>query len=285
MRRVGSTVWVTFGLFAGLGGFAATALLATSLAPSLGIESANALVLGITAATLAGSWFVARLYRIRTFIERPLDELRRVGFVSWGGYAGLIGCALVAARVLGIPPLDVLDLALPSSLLASAIGRLGCLSYGCCTGRPSSAGIRWRRPESRIVRELGESGCVPRVPAQLLSSLHAVATFALVAALAGLARPGLPTLLVLLVYSLGRFAIECLREEPRYTRFELTRGQIASAAVFLVALVLLFFLPAEGIAASFHLTAFSPLTLVAPLASGALTFVVCGVHHRHVGTW
>jgi phosphatidylglycerol:prolipoprotein diacylglycerol transferase len=283
--RVGPTLWVTFGLFAGLGAFAATALCAASLEPRYGEKPANTLVLGATLATLGGGWLVARLYRLASLIERPLEELRRVGFVSWGGYVGLIGSTLAIAHAFRMPLVEVLDLTLPSSLFASAIGRLGCLSYGCCGGRPCEHGILWRHPESRVVREFGSAASVPRVPTQLLSSLHALATFALVAALSGRARPGAPTLFVMILYSLGRFVIEFLREEPRYPPFELTRGQIACAAVCSLSLLGLLGLPAAGLAAPLHFSMSAPLTLVAPLASGALAFAVCGVHLRRVGSW
>jgi phosphatidylglycerol:prolipoprotein diacylglycerol transferase len=283
--RVGPTLWVKFGAFAALGTFAATSICTLSLAPSRGHGIASALVFGATAATLVSAWLGARLYRIGKLVEEPLQELRRVGFVSWGGYLGLIACVLAAAHVANLPLLDVIDLALPASLLASAIGRLGCLSYGCCGGRPSAHGIHWRRPESRIVRELGEAGSVPRVPAQLIQSVHAFATFALVAVVAGRSSPGTPTLLVMIVYCLGRFAIEFSREEQRFTTLELTRGQIAALVVFALSTVGLFFLPAEGIAASFHRSSSSPWTLWAPLASGALAFLVCGVHVHRVGRW
>jgi phosphatidylglycerol:prolipoprotein diacylglycerol transferase len=285
MGRVGPTLWVTFGAFAGLGTFAAMALSAVSLVPVVGSDRASSLVFGTTMATLVGGWLVARLYRIDRFVERPLEELRRVGFVSWGGYVGLIGSVLASAHVAKMPLLDVIDVVLPASLLASAIGRLGCVSYGCCGGRPCELGIRWHRPESRIVRELGEAGSLPRVPTQLLQCLHALATFAVVAALAGHAGPGAPTLFVMILYSLGRFAIEFLRDEPRFGRFALTRGQILAGLVFTLSTIGLFFLPAEGVAASFHLSPVSPLTLAAPLASGMIVFLVCGVHLRRVGSW
>jgi phosphatidylglycerol:prolipoprotein diacylglycerol transferase len=285
MGRVGPTLWVTFGAFAGLGAFAATALIAFSLAPLIGSEHSSSLAVVATAATLFGGWLVARLYRLDRFVERPLEELRRVGFVSWGGYVGLIGSVLACAHVEKMPLLGVIDIVLPASLLTSAIGRIGCVSYGCCGGKPCKHGIRWRRPESRIVRELGEAGSVPRVPTQLLQCLHALATFAVVAALAGHSRPGAPALFTMILYSLGRFAIEFLRDEQRFGRFELTRGQIVAGVVFTLSTIGLFFLPAEGIAASFHVWPVSLLTLAAPLVSGMLAFVVCGVHLRNVGSF
>jgi phosphatidylglycerol:prolipoprotein diacylglycerol transferase len=284
MFRSGPLVWVTFGAFAGLGTFVATALTAVSLAPVYGVGQASALVLGVTAATLVGAWLVARLYRIGELVARPLEELRRVGFVSWGGYVGLIGAALVTGHCAKMPLLDVIDLVLPASLLLSAVGRLGCVAYGCCAGRPCVHGIRWRRAESRIVRELGEIGRVSRVPTQLLQCVHALATFAVVTALAGRAKPGAPTLFVMILYALGRFAIEFLRDEPRFGRFELTRGQITCAAVFTLSTSGLFLLPAAaGTAASFHFAKVSPLALAAPLVSGIVALVVCSAHGRRVG--
>lgn len=284
--RIGPTVWVTFGLFAALGALSATALLAARLEPVCGATAVVTLVLGATAATLGGGWLVARLYRFGSFLERPVEELRRVGFVSWGGYLGLLAATFAVARTFDVPYLVVIDVALPASLIASAVGRLGCASYGCCGGRPCDSGIVWRQPESRIVRELGDAAKVPRVPAQLLSGLHALVTFAAVAVLSDDgARPGARALLVVMLYALGRFAIEFSREETRYTSFELTRGQLACGAAFGLSFVGWMTLPATAAPASIHGSLGSQLTLVAPLASGAFTFVVCGLHLRRVGTW
>jgi hypothetical protein len=107
--------------------------------------------------------------------------------------------------------LDVAALGLGAFL---ACGRIGCLSAGCCHGRPARWGIRYG-PEHA---ELGLPSClmgVRLVPIQLVESLlvaGAVAT-GLAVVLAG-GQPGEAASLYVVAYAALRFVLEFLRGDP-----------------------------------------------------------------------
>jgi prolipoprotein diacylglyceryltransferase len=125
------------------------------------------------------------------------------------------------------------------------------------------------------------------VPTQLLSAVWALAVCALGFSLMALAvPPGVPAALSTLVYALGRFAIESLRDEERWIGGRLTRGQLLSAALAGVALIIVLFLRPSGPALPFTLSLGEPLHHGPALFIVALmVFLVGGYHRRTVGQW
>jgi len=283
--RSGWAIWTTFGLFCAIGSASSVALLTVTLAARLGERSTALFAAGVSASTLFGCWFVARFYKWSLLRRDPGEAVRQVGFVSWGGYAGAIAFTWVFARATGTSSLLLLDAVFTSSLLCSCLGRLGCLSYGCCYGRPAGGGILWSRPECKVVRELGGDAAVARVPTQLLSAAHVLVLFLLVWPLSKHLAPGAATALVFLGYAVGRFAIEVLRDEPRFSRFALTRGQFAALGVIAASQLLLFSLPARPPAIAASTGWPTALEWSVSLGCGLVTFVVCGLHVRTVGRW
>lgn len=283
--RMGDTIWATFGLFCAVGSALAVAVFTTTLAPTLGERRAALFAVGASTSTLLGCWLVARLYKWSLLRRNPSEAMRQVGFVSWGGYGGAIGFVLAFAHATRTSSLLLLDAVFTASLLCSCLGRFGCASYGCCYGRPATGGVVWDRPESKVVRERGVEGAVARVPTQLLSALHVLVLFVMVMPMCSRLAPGAATALVFLGYGVGRFGIEVLRDEPRFSRVALTRGQFAALGVIVASQLLLFSLSAAGPRVVPAMGWPSMLHLAVALGCGLLTFVVCGLHVRTVGRW
>jgi phosphatidylglycerol---prolipoprotein diacylglyceryl transferase len=292
--RLGPTIWMTYGLFVAL-----------AIPPMVFVEGQIFLDAGwsktkvflVTLGFAASMTLGARVLWLVLYAPVPpwrdRATLRQVGFVSWGVYAGLIAFALVLGWAQHKSPLWLLDRAIPVGLLGSAVGRLGCLTYGCCYGRPTERGIRWRAPESKVVRELGPEGSVPRIPTQLLSSLHAGVVAVTVLELT---RRGLPTGAAtgfsMVLYALGRFTIEAFRD-PATNRTghrdrAVTIGQMQCMLIFAVGLVIL--LTVHG-PSSWPQPARLPTAATlsdlwpAALALAALVFVPVSLHLRRVGRW
>jgi phosphatidylglycerol---prolipoprotein diacylglyceryl transferase len=291
--RAAGTVWVTYGLFVALGAAAASSLLLGRLATDglgAGQLVGYALVVAPTMA-LGGRllWFAVEREQVRRM--GVWRAVRTVGLVSWGTYLGFIaGCAVYAA-VWHVGLLWLLDRTVPTVLVCSVIGRIGCLSYGCCFGRPWPPGVRWYAPDSKVVRQLGPGAVTGRVPVQLLSAAATLAAV-LVAALVSLrpAPPGVVTGVVMLLYAMGRFAVDAYRDETFALPWAggLNLGQVCGLVVVAAALALIY--GARG-AGAWPRSLFSyDWPLLVPLlpligAVTALTFVATGCHWRRVGQW
>lgn len=106
---------------------------------------------------------------------------------GWSVDGFLVVAPLVAAGLLlalGQPVGDVLDATAPGMFLAVAIGRIGCLLTGCCSGQLTSG--RWGVWSSD--RRVGGR----RVPAQQLESAAGLAIAIIAGVLFGFDVPGIP---------------------------------------------------------------------------------------------
>lgn len=281
--RVGPAVLVTYGAFGALGTAVALAFCHALLRAFVSARD-EALYLGGLALWMV---FLARLlalvYQPRLLVTSPLEALRRVGFVSWGGYLGMFTFPFLFARFASYDPWWLLDRTFLPALACSALGRVGCLTYGCCYGRASREGIAWTHPEAKPNREKGAHGCVRRIPTQLFSVLSVAALVPIVAPVLQRSTPGASTMIGALLYSIARFGVEQTRDEVRFAG--LTRGQFVALFGAATATALLF-APARAPALVQRVEApESALAWVAVLAGSLVVFLVCGVHVRRVGRW
>ena len=286
--RIGHSLWVTYGLFAALG----AGLLGASLGwLTLGVGwtgwEAWRLVAVIAVATPVASraaWFILPGNKAQASVR---EMLRRVGFVSWGGYAGAFAMAAWLADRAGVSPLRMLDFVMVPGFFAIAIARWGCHAYGCCIGRHAPWGVRWSHPDSWIQR-MQPGPARRRIPTQLLSSLHDLLVgLSLVALSLRPAAPGALAAVGGLLYALPRFGIEQLREESRFGRWRLTVGQLGCIAMAVFSFVVL------GLATG-DATPFWPPALawgrwpwVIACGGTALTtiWVAYGFHWKKIGQW
>lgn len=167
-------------------------------------------------------------------------------FYIWEGglslHGGLFGAMVGGAwycRSQGIPFLKLADVASPGAALGYAIGRVGCLLNGCCYGSACSLPWAMRFPD------LASPGGLtpPSHPTQIYSSLAGLLMFGL---LAWLARHrsfrGQVFGAFLVLYSIYRFIVEFYRKgaTARVLAAGLTEAQVASLAMFVAALALLY---------------------------------------------
>ena len=152
------------------------------------------------------------------------------GFVVYGGLICGFLAPYVYARVKKLPFWSYLDLAVAGVAAAQGFGRIGCFLAGCCYGKETSGVFGVVFPEG----SLAPAG-VPLIPTQLISSAGDFA-IALILYLAGKKerKPGVVSGLYLVLYSVGRFLIEFLRNDPRGTVGVLSTSQFI--ALFTLAL-------------------------------------------------
>lgn len=288
--RVGPAIWATYGALLAAGAAAATALIGGLLVTG-GMSRAGTTAYLVTLAI--GAVVVGRLvwlaYHAKELLRSPVRVLRTVGFVSWGSIIAAIALPLAFGRFVPQSGLWLLDRTLPGLLAAAAIGRLGCLTYGCCFGRPSDHGIRWTDPDSKLIRQRPTASGERRVPTQLIASAWALFSLALVlAATTAPIADGMVAGLTLVLYSVGRFAGDCLRDEPRFGTWGLTAGQVGSAVAGSIGFAFVF--SATGPPAWPEPAWQIDATLLAQLwqavaASFVVVFLACGLHWRRVGRW
>jgi prolipoprotein diacylglyceryltransferase len=287
-------VFVSFGLFASVGAWLTMSLMGFLLIGQ-GVAAGQFALLALVscAAIVAGSWLLARLLELRApAADRTAAGLRPI-FVSWGGISSLLVVFVLYGSLSGHGALIMLDAVARSAFLGHAIGRLGCLSYGCCFGRPtrSPLAITYRAPEAKAVR-VGQRHGVPLHPAPLYEAILDIALLLLVNAVALAGAPlGLPAALACVGYGCGRFAIEFLRENESRIRVAcISLNQLVALAMALlgVALAGVALHGEPGAAPPFAFAAALrdvPWLSAAILPGALLVFVGFSLHRREVGHW
>ncbi len=144
-----------------------------------------------------------------------LSTLRSSGTYYGGLLLALVASALYLRRA-KLPTWSVADLAAPGIALGQAIGRLGCLSAGCCYGKPTRLPWGITFTDRYAYENVGVPLNTPLHPTQIY---EAVATFLLFLYLTWrLSRKhftGQVVLEYLASYAVIRFIVEFFRDDER----------------------------------------------------------------------
>ena len=170
------------------------------------------------------------------FIKDPMSVLGTEGFVVYGGISAGVLAAIVYCRIKKLVFLEYFDLLSASIALAQGFGRIGCFLAGCCYGRETDSALGVIFP----------TGCmapagVKVLPTQLFSSAgdFAIMTF-LLWHYKRRKRVGDTGFLYMLVYGIGRFFIEMLRNDSRGEVGVLSTSQFISIFIVAAAFLLLY---------------------------------------------
>lgn len=233
-------------------GMGLVAVLSRRRLAALGVSTGD--LLDMLLAAVIGGAVGARLYYFVPLWLRGLEPGGRL-IGNWsdgsGFYGGLVLGAvavLVVARLKKKPALSVADVTLARLPIGFALGKLGCFLAGCCYGRPWASGTAFA-PESLAYRTHVKEGRIPP-GAEASLPVHPTQLYELAMALAlsGLLlllerrsrRPGETALGFFLGYSVWRFFVEFLRDDPGRDGFGagLTDSQVAATVVGGAAIVL-----------------------------------------------
>jgi phosphatidylglycerol---prolipoprotein diacylglyceryl transferase len=247
--RIGNFPINTYGVLLALA-FLAALLVAARLGARDGLPRERIYDLGLwmLLAALVGSK-VLMLWTEPSYAEDPL-HLLSLDFLRSGGvfYGGLIGATLTGyflARYYGLPWWKTADAFAPGIALGQAIGRLGCFAAGCCWGKPTSLpwGVRFTPLGHEIT---GVPVDVDLHPTQLYESAATLIIFFFLIWLHRRKRfSGQAILFYAVLYSITRFCIEFLRDDPRgdiaglTTLTGLSTSQLISLFVGIGALIML----------------------------------------------
>ncbi len=290
--RVGDSIFVTFGLFAAVGAFLG-GLWASTLLLGLGLPLIDVALL--LTAIIVGHIVLARAFllpwRIRSLLQRPGEVLRTVEFASWGGFIAIALGLVLYAVVSGRSLLGLIDAAVLGGTLGHVAGRIGCLTLGCCFGRPSASrlAVCYDNPLAKAARTGGLRG-IPIHPVPLYEAIFLLGIFLLlnIIALSG-SREGVPAAIYLITYGSGRFLLEFLRHN-RIDEYigPLPRNQWLSLVQAGAGVALLMALStASGPASPSIAEADARALLLLPLlvACAAIVFFAYSYHRGSIGRW
>jgi phosphatidylglycerol:prolipoprotein diacylglycerol transferase len=161
------------------------------------------------------------------------------GYVVYGGIIGGILASYIYCRTKKQAFMPYFDLVMPAVSFAQGFGRFGCFFAGCCYGRETDAwyGITFHNSS------FAPNG-VKLIPTQLIS---AAGDFLICALLLWFAskRPktGRVAAAYLVLYGIGRFAVEFLRNDYRGSVGVLSTSQLISIGAVIGGIVLYFAAP------------------------------------------
>lgn len=217
-------------------------IIAEKRAPKKGLDEERIWPLGMWCA-LGGFLGAKVLYVITEWksLFAGKMELRDIlyGFVVYGGIIGGILAGYLYCKVKKTNFLKYFDIIMPSIALAQGFGRIGCFLAGCCYGKETDAWYGMEFNHSVYQDMIG----VKVIPTQLvMSAANFVHFFLLVFIANKVKKDGVVAGCYLLFYSIGRFLIEFLRDDPRGGVGVLSTSQFISLFIFAAgALMVLFF--------------------------------------------
>src|SRR6188474_1985555 len=247
--RIGNFPINTYGVFLAIA-FLCAILIAVRLARRDGLpaEKIYDLSLWMLLAGLVGSkilmLFTEPDYRENPSLFLSLDFLRSGG-VWYGGLLGAVLAGYFLMRRYQLPWWKTADACAPGIAIGNFFGRQGCFAAGCCWGKPTT--LPWGVKFTELGHEItGVPLDVRLHPTQLYESFAMLLVFFFLLWLHKHRRfSGQVILAYALIYSVVRFAVEFVRDDPRgdilglTTLTGLSTSQLISIVIGTCALLLL----------------------------------------------
>jgi phosphatidylglycerol---prolipoprotein diacylglyceryl transferase len=247
--RIGNFPINTYGVFLAIA-FLCAILVTTRLAERDGLPKQKIwdLSLWMLLAALVGSKFLMLFtepeYRANPWALLSLDFLRSGG-VFYGGLLGAVVAGYLLMRHYKLPWWQTADACAPGIAIGNFFGRQGCFAAGCCWGKPT--GLPWGVKFTELGHEItGVPIDAHLHPTQLYESFAMLLVFFFLLWLHKRKRfSGQVILAYALLYSIIRFAIEFVRDDPRGDILGLTSltglstSQLISIVIGVSALIIL----------------------------------------------
>ena len=211
-------------------------ILAMRRAEKKDLSGEVALNMGIIAVIFGflGAKILFVLESFEAFLEDPLSVLGSSGFVVYGGIIIGVVAIVLYCRIKRYSFFRYFDLLMPSVALGQAFGRLGCFCAGCCYGKETDLAWGVVFPEGSFA-----PAGVPLVPTQLISSAGDFAIMAILLVFSKKAKKvGDVGALYLLLYGIGRFSVEFLRQNEQGGFGPFTTAQLISFVAVAASVIL-----------------------------------------------
>lgn len=233
---IGPITFHMYGIMVAIG-FASAYLIADYRAKKRGLSSD--IIFGILWCAMAGGLIGSRLLYYIVSIKDIIDDVSVIwdfthGFVVYGGIIGGVLAGYIYCRVKKVKFFDYFDLVMPEVALAQGFGRIGCFFAGCCYGRETDSAIGIVFKNSSYA-----PNGVKLIPTQLISSAGDFLIALILFTYAKKKRPeGAVGALYMILYGIGRFGVEFLRNDYRGSIGFLSTSQIISVFVALAGIIM-----------------------------------------------
>jgi phosphatidylglycerol:prolipoprotein diacylglycerol transferase len=218
LLHIGSFALPTYGVLLASGFLAALWLLRRrALAFGVSPDAAADVAIWLLLAGLVGAKLLLLVVEGPRYLTswEGFVEFLRSGGVFYGGLLGAVLALAIMLRKKAIGFWTFADMAAPSVALGHAIGRLGCLSAGCCWGRECHLPWAITFTDPVAERNVGVPLHVPLHPTQLYEAAGLLVICALLVALGKPRYRGQIFAVYLGLYALLRGTIEFFRGDPR----------------------------------------------------------------------
>lgn len=175
----------------------------------LTFDQANMLFLLVFLAAVVGGKLFLFFEAPSRYLHHPGSLMSGRGFVFYGSFLAAIPAMWWFFRKIKLHPYKMLDVMAITTCLVHLSGRIGCFMAGCCYGKPTDSwiGITFSDPSSHA-----EPLHTPLFPTQLMEAAYILMVMITLLVLKGQRRfYGQLFLTYLMLYAIGRFAIEYLR--------------------------------------------------------------------------
>lgn len=234
--NIGPVTIHMYGLMIAIG-FAVAYLLSDYRAKKRGLN--NDIIFGILWCAVIGGMSGARILYYMVSIKDIIEDVSIIwdfanGYVVYGGIVGGVLVSYIYCRIKKVSFAKYLDLVVPEVALAQGFGRLGCFFAGCCYGRETKLPIGIIFNNSSYA-----PNGVKLLPTQLISSAGDFIIAAILFVYAKKERKNLKVAsLYMIMYSIGRFFVEFLRDDYRGSVGFMSTSQIISIVILLFGIIM-----------------------------------------------
>ncbi|MCR5273279.1 MAG: prolipoprotein diacylglyceryl transferase [Lachnospiraceae bacterium] len=224
-----------YGLMIALG-FIAAYIMTSKRAKNNGLD--DDVIWGIFIGALVGGLLGTKILYYIVSIPDIINDISilwdfKNGYVVYGGIIGGVIAAYFVCKRHRVNFLEYFDLTMPAVSLGQAFGRLGCTFAGCCYGRETDC-IAHITYESSSFAPNG----VALIPTQLISSAGNLLIMILLLIFSRKNdKEGRVGALYFILYGIGRFGVEFLRNDYRGSIGVLSTSQFISCILVVVGIL------------------------------------------------
>jgi len=230
-----------YGFMIGLG-FLVAILLGSRLAKKFGLSDDHFVNVALCVLVFGflGGKILYIIVNFGSFLKNPIGALGSEGFVVYGGIVTAVITIVIYCKIKKISAFDYLDMITMMGALNQAFGRVGCFMAGCCHGKRTDSFLGVVFPANSL--------CPVRdkvIPTQLIMAAMDLALFLILYYIFSKRRikKGFGTDCYMVLYSIGRFLIEFIRDDAdRGYVGALSTSQFIAIWVLLAALIYLWVL-------------------------------------------